>query len=68
MDGLFLYGHGARVNGLAEYIARELNVEARSMNPLEKVGLQNDGVLPSLADGATYTLAMGLAMRRVRWL
>ena len=68
MDGLFLYGHGALVNGLAEYLARELNVEARAMNPLEKVGLQNDRVITGLADGATYTLALGLAMRRVRWL
>ena len=69
MAGLFLYGHGARVNGLAAYVARELNVEARSMNPLERVGRQHAQAIPGLADeGAAYALALGLALRRVRWL
>lgn len=69
MDGLFLYGRGARVNGLAEYIARELNVEGRSMNPLERLGWQHAQVIPGLADeGTAYALALGLAMRRIPWL
>ncbi len=69
MDGLFLYGLGARVNGLAEYIAHELNVEGRSMNPLERLGRQHAQVIPGLADeGTAYALALGIAMRRVPWL
>ncbi len=67
MGGLFLYGHGAQVKGLAAYFARELNVEARSMNPLENIGTKKTQAISSMDDGAAYSLALGLAMRRVRW-
>ena len=67
-DGLFVYGHGTRVAGLTPYLARELNVEAHTMNPLEKLGALNLQTVSGLGDGSNLALALGLAMRRIRWL
>lgn len=67
-DGLFLYGQGTRVAGLAPYLTRELTLEAREMNPLEKMGVRNIHALSGIGDGSNMALTLGLAMRRVRWL
>ncbi len=64
MDGLAVYGRGARVNGLAPYLGRELELEARPVHPFGMLGTPQE---PGADDG-TYALALGLALRKVRWL
>ena len=66
-DG-FLYGDGARVSGLDRYLARELNLQVKVMNPTEGFGLAGTSAPADPADGARYAMALGLGLRRVRWL
>lgn len=66
--GIFLYGDASRVMGLDRYLEREMNMTVKVVNPLEKVGLSDARAIPNAVDGGGYALALGLGLRRVRWL
>ncbi len=62
---IFLSGGGARIPGMAEALARRMNVETEMMNPFERVPLRPDaaGDLPVEESAAMLALPLGLALR-----
>lgn len=68
LGGVHLYGRAATINGLAPYISRELGMPSQAINPLEKIGLQDSRSIAAINNGSTYAQALGLGMRRSRWL
>jgi Tfp pilus assembly PilM family ATPase len=66
-DALGVYGDGAEVAGLAAYFGGELNMDAQSMDPWLRVPPAVRRTGPG-AGPAASALALGLALRRVRWL
>ncbi len=67
-EGIYIYGQGTTIHHLDHYLERRLNVPAKLMNPLSKIGLSDDSILPDVSEGSRFGLALGLAMRKVTWL
>ena len=67
-EGIYIYGQGTTIHHLDSYLERRLNVPTKLMNPLSKIGLSDDSILPDLSEGSRFGLALGLAMRKVSWL
>jgi hypothetical protein len=38
------------------------------INPLEKIPFSDNSILPDVSEDVPFTLALGLAMRKVKWL
>jgi type IV pilus assembly protein PilM len=68
IEGIYIYGQGTSVRHLDRYLEKRLNITTRLMNPLHKVALSNEGILPDLSEGGSFGMALGLAMRKVTWL
>lgn len=68
IEGIYIYGQGTYVRHLDRYLEKRLNITARLMNPLNKVALSSEGILPDLSEGGSFGMALGLAMRKVTWL
>ncbi len=67
-EGIYIYGQGTLIHHLDGYLERRLNIRTRLMNPLSKVALSDDNILPDISEGGSFGLALGLAMRKVTWL
>lgn len=68
LEGIYIYGQGTMVKHLDRYLEKRLNIQTRLMNPLSKVALSHDFVVSDLSEGGPFSLALGLAMRKVTWL
>jgi type IV pilus assembly protein PilM len=68
VEGIYIYGPGTFIRHLDHYLEKRLNIPASLINPLNKVGLPKDGNLSDLSEGGPFALALGLAMRKVKWL
>jgi len=66
--GIFLYGEASHVAGLDRYLGREMNMEVRTMSPVTVDGRSHGQAALKPTDGDAFSLAMGLGLRRVRWL
>ena len=62
--GIYLYGCAALINRIDGYLENRLGLPIRVVNPLEHLKLNNELVLPRVSDGAPFSLAIGLAMRK----
>ena len=67
-EGIYIYGQGAFINSLDRFLEKRLNIPARTVNLLEStsgldrlISFENSEVHP-------FAIAMGLAMRKVKWL
>ena len=67
-EGICIYGEGTLINHLDSYIEGRLNIPTQVKNSMTKLGLSDDGSLPDSSESAQFALALGLAMRKVRWL
>ncbi|MBI9082253.1 MAG: pilus assembly protein PilM [Desulfobacterales bacterium] len=67
-ENIHLYGYGADIHGLDDYLAKRLGLPTRSVNPLHSDRIDPGEALDDLSAGAPYTLALGLALRRLPWL
>jgi Tfp pilus assembly PilM family ATPase len=67
-EGIYIYGQGTFINHLDHYLEKRLNIQARLMNPLTKVALSDDNGSVDISEGGPFSLALGLAMRKVTWL
>lgn len=67
-EEIFMYGQATAVNLLDQYIEKQLNIPTKSINPMLKLTRSDDRILSDTARGASFALALGLAMRKVTWL
>ena len=67
-EGIYIYGQGTFINHLDRYLEKRLNIPARLMNPLTQIALSDDNGSVDLSEGGTFSLALGLAMRKISWL
>jgi len=68
VEGIYIYGQGALIHNLDSYIEGKLNIPTQVINAMTKFGLPDDAILQDSSDGASFALALGLAMRKVSWL
>ncbi len=68
LDGIYLYGQASLIHNLDSYLERRFNIPIHLINPMSKMGLSDNHILPEPSQGALFTLALGLAMRRLSWL
>lgn len=66
--GLYLYGSGSLVKDLAPYIQARTKIPTQTVNPVVKFRDLPAASRPSSVELSTYSLALGLAMRKVSWL
>lgn len=67
-EGIYMYGYAALIRHLDTYFGVRLNLPANCINPMTAVVLSDDAILPDVSEGAPFALALGLAMRKVKWL
>ncbi len=65
VEGVYLYGHSSSVRYLNDFMEKRLNLPVRVMDPISRMVLADDGILPDKSQGAPFGLALGLAMRRL---
>lgn len=67
-EGVYIYGEAPFIRFMDHYLENRLNIPTHIINPMTKVALTDKRILTELTEGAPFALAMGLAMRRVKWL
>jgi len=67
-QAIYVYGHANSIRDLDRYLESTLNIPTRLVNPMTKVALPEETVLPDRPEVAPFSLALGLAMRQVPWL
>lgn len=68
LEGIYIYGQGNFIRNLDRYLERQVNISTKLINPMTKVALASESILPDVSEGAPFALALGLAMRKVTWL
>jgi type IV pilus assembly protein PilM len=67
-EGIYMYGHAALIHHLDHYFEKRLGIPTRCINPMTMVALPGDSKFSDIDEGAPFALALGLAMRKVKWL
>jgi type IV pilus assembly protein PilM len=68
LQKIYVYGHANFVRDLDRYLETTLNIPTKLVNPMTNIVLPEDSMLPDPSEGAPFSLALGLAMRKVPWL
>jgi type IV pilus assembly protein PilM len=69
LERIYIYGQGSLIRYMDRYLEREVNIPTTLIiNPMTKVELPEDNILSDVSEGASFALALGLAMRKVTWL
>lgn len=68
IKSICIYGQGAFIHHIDQFLERRLNIPTRLINPLEKITFSDTSILPGVSEDIPFTLALGLAMRKVKWL
>ncbi|MFH1491479.1 MAG: pilus assembly protein PilM [Pseudomonadota bacterium] len=66
--GIHLYGQGAFIRHLDTFIETGVNIPTQLINPFEQMSKSNGQGDADEFGGASFCLALGLAMRKVTWL
>ncbi|MDP8212749.1 MAG: pilus assembly protein PilM [Candidatus Zapsychrus exili] len=66
IDRIILFGGGANLRGLPEFINKELDIEVSIGNPLEDIDLLYDGVVKSEEDAQRLVLSIGAALSSMK--
>jgi len=67
-EEICMYGQAISIHHLDQYLEGRLNIPTRCINPMAKLSLADGGLMSNTAGGAPFALALGLAMRKVKWL
>jgi type IV pilus assembly protein PilM len=67
-EGVFLYGDGASIRGLAPYIQEELGIQTKAVDPFQVIDVSDRCASPVSTSNGSFALALGLALRRYAWL
>ena len=68
LEGIYLYGYAPLISNLNRYLEERLQITTKLVNPMTKVALADDHILPDISEGAPFGLALGLGMRKESWL
>jgi type IV pilus assembly protein PilM len=68
LEGIYLYGYAPLISNLDRYLEKRLEITTTLVNPMTKVALADDHILPDISEGAPFGLALGLGMRKESWL
>ncbi len=68
IKNIYIYGQGTIIHHLDQFFESSLNIKTELINPLEKVSFSDHSILPEVFEDTPLTLALGLGMRRVKWL
>ena len=67
-EKIFMYGQANSVGALDRYLEAHLGIPTESINPISKLNMADGCRFPDTAGGASFALALGLALRKVTWL
>ncbi len=67
-EGIYLYGEAAVIRHLDKCLERRLSIQTQVMEPMSRMNVSDEGILPDRSGGGPFGPALGLAMRRVTWL
>jgi type IV pilus assembly protein PilM len=67
-EGIYLYGEAAVIRHLDRCLERRLSIPTQVMEPMSRMNLSDESILPDRSRGRPFGPALGLAMRRVTWL
>ncbi len=67
-EAIFLYGHANFVRNLDDCLAGTLNIPTTLVNPMTNFTLPEENAFCGVSEAAPFSLALGLAMRKVPWL
>jgi type IV pilus assembly protein PilM len=65
---IYIYGQGVLINHLDQFIERGLNIKAELVNFQKKIPFSDESTLTEELEDIPLTLAMGMGMRKVKWL
>jgi len=65
---IYISGQASLIRHLDKYIENQLNIPTKLIDPVNKMTLSDSAMLPDISEGATFALALGLAMKKVSWL
>jgi Tfp pilus assembly PilM family ATPase len=66
--GSYIYGEATLVRHLDRYLEKRLAIPVHLVNPFTQITLSENCVLTNQDEGASFVLALGLAVRNVPWL
>jgi type IV pilus assembly protein PilM len=67
-EEIYMYGQASLINFLDKYLKNRLNIPTKLINPMSKLTLQGRSLPSDTVEGATFAIALGLALRKVTWL
>jgi type IV pilus assembly protein PilM len=67
-QAICVYGHANFIRDLDRYLESTLNIPTKVVNPMTNIALPEACTLSDVSEGAPFSLALGLAMRKVPWL
>ena len=67
-QGIYVYGHANFIRDLDRFLESVLNTPTTVVNPMTNMALPEAYTLSDVSEGAPFSLALGLAMRKVPWL
>jgi type IV pilus assembly protein PilM len=68
IKNIYIYGEGTKICHLDQYFENSLNIKTELVSPLKKISFSDNSNLPEEFEDTPLTLALGLGMRRVKWL
>ena len=68
IEEICLYGNAALIHHMDRYLERRLNLSVRILNPLAQFEPKRGTGAAESAEGAPWSVALGLALRRIAWL
>lgn len=68
IKNIYIYGQGTIINNLDKFFENSLNIKTELINPLKKISVSDHNNLSEVFEDTSLTLALGLGIRRVKWL
>ena len=67
-EAIYIYGMATVIENLDQYFETRVGIPTKLVNPLASSNLYDNQILPDISEGAPFTLALGLALREIKWL
>jgi type IV pilus assembly protein PilM len=67
-DTIYIYGLATVIENLDQYFEMRLGIPTKLVNPLLSSNFGDNKILPDSTEGASFALALGMALRPITWL